>query len=276
MWAPNFDTYNFDYDDGGRLTAVYYPNGVNQTLAWNADGSLKQVSHKNAATVLAQNVYGYDGLGRRNANQETLSGQTTLAYTYQYDPLDRLTQVDNGTATQRQNYAYDALSNRVQKQLGNPVTATTAYKLDAANQLTEVRQTNLAGTLLEATLYDNNGNQSKKAPAQPSQGPATPPAPRLSSTNTAGTALINWRKSPAHQRPVTNTTTKAEEPKKPKPRPRLTTSTTDKAFTANTPMPIGPRRTPCMFRLAPIIHWHGSPAASQVPAPLRLITIRTA
>lgn len=162
MWAPNFDTYNFDYDDGGRLTAVYYPNGVNQTLAWNADGSLKQVSHKNAATVLAQNVYGYDGLGRRNANQETLSGQATLAYTYQYDPLDRLTQVDNGTATQRQNYAYDALSNRVQKQLGNPVTATTTYKLDAANQLTEVRQTNLAGTLLEATLYDNNGNQSKK------------------------------------------------------------------------------------------------------------------
>lgn len=73
-----------------------------------------------------------------------------------------MTQVDNGTATQRQSYAYDALSNRVQKQLGNPVTSTIAYKLDAANQLIEVHQTNLTGALLEATLYDNAGNQSQK------------------------------------------------------------------------------------------------------------------
>jgi len=141
---------------------VRYPNGINQTLAWNSDGSLSQIAHKNAATILAQSQYSYDGLGRRKANQETLSGQPTLNYAYSYDPLDRLTQVDNGTAAQQQRYAYDALSNRVQKQLGNPVTSTTATKFDAANQLTEVRQNNLTGALLEAYLYDNSGQQTQK------------------------------------------------------------------------------------------------------------------
>jgi YD repeat-containing protein len=48
LWAPNFDTYGFDYDDAGQLTAVHYPNGIAQTLSWNADGSLNQVSHKKA------------------------------------------------------------------------------------------------------------------------------------------------------------------------------------------------------------------------------------
>ncbi|MDP3391772.1 MAG: RHS repeat-associated core domain-containing protein [Methylococcaceae bacterium] len=162
LWAPNFDTYGFDYDDGGRLTEVRYPNGISQTLAWNSDGSLSRISHKNAATLLTQSQYSYDGLGRRKANQETLSGQATLNTTYSYDALDRLTQVDNGTAAQQQRYAYDTFNNRVQKQLGNPVTSTTATKFDAANQLTEVRQTNLTGALLEATLYDNNGQQTQK------------------------------------------------------------------------------------------------------------------
>ncbi|WP_041364796.1 RHS repeat-associated core domain-containing protein [Methylomonas methanica] len=162
LWAPNYDHYTFDYDAGGRLIEARYPNGIDQTLVWNADNSLSKIAHKNAATVIAQASYGYDGLGRRKSNQETLSGQTTLNYSYQYDALDQLTQVNNGTAAQTQGFGYDTLGNRVQKQIGNPVTATTAYAYDAANQLTEVHQTNLAGTLLEAYLYDETGNQSKK------------------------------------------------------------------------------------------------------------------
>ncbi|MCQ8129769.1 RHS repeat-associated core domain-containing protein [Methylomonas rivi] len=162
LWAPNYDHYTFDYDAGGRLIAARYPNGIDQTLVWNADNSLNKIAHKNAATVIAQASYGYDGLGRRKTNQETLSGQATLSYTYGYDPLDRLISVQNGTATQTQAFGYDVLGNRVLKQLGNPVTAATAYKHNATNQLTEVHQTDLNGALLEAYLYDEAGNQSKK------------------------------------------------------------------------------------------------------------------
>lgn len=162
LWAPNFDHYTFDYDEGGRLVEARYPNGISQTLIWNSDNSLKKIAHKNAATVLTQSEYVYDGLGRRKTNQETLSGQTTLSYTYSYDPLDRLTQVINGTASQTQSFSHDVYGNRVQKQLGNPATTTTAYLHNAANQLIETHQTNLSGTLLEAYLYDNAGNQSQK------------------------------------------------------------------------------------------------------------------
>jgi len=91
-----------------------------------------------------------------------LSGQATLTYSYQYDGLDRLTQVDNGTAAQRQTFGYDIFGNRVKKLIGNPVSAGSAYAYDAAHQLTEVRQTNLSGAMLEAYLYDDTGNQSKK------------------------------------------------------------------------------------------------------------------
>ncbi|WP_225616339.1 RHS repeat-associated core domain-containing protein [Methylomonas albis] len=162
LWAPNFDHYTFDYDNGGRLIEARYPNGIDQTLTWNSDNSLSQVAHKNAATVIQQSQYSYDGLGRRKTNQEALSGQATLGYTYSYDALDRLTQVQNGTAAQTQSFSHDVYGNRVQKQLGVPATSTTAYKHDAANQLTEVRQTNLSDTLLEAYLYDAAGQQTKK------------------------------------------------------------------------------------------------------------------
>ncbi|WP_446812192.1 RHS repeat-associated core domain-containing protein (plasmid) [Methylomonas sp. 2BW1-5-20] len=162
LWSPNYDHYTFDYDDGGRLLEVRYPSGLSQTQVWNADNSLGQIAHKNAATVIQQSQYSYDGLGRRKTNQETLSGQATLSYTYSYDALDRLTQVQNGTASQTQSFSHDVYGNRVQKQIGAPVTNTIAYKLDAANQLTEVRQTNLSGTLLEAYLYDQNGQQTQK------------------------------------------------------------------------------------------------------------------
>jgi RHS repeat-associated protein len=162
LWAPNFDHYTFDYDNGGRLTEARYPNGISQTQTWNSDNSLSQVAHKNAATVIQQSQYSYDGLGRRKTNQESLSGQATLGYTYSYDALDRLTQVANGTTSQTQSFSHDVYGNRVQKQIGVPATSTIAYKHDAANQLTEVRQTNLSGSLLEAYLYDNAGQQTKK------------------------------------------------------------------------------------------------------------------
>jgi RHS repeat-associated protein len=162
VWTPNYDFLQFERDGAGRITRKSYPNGVTASYSWNPDNSLQQVSHALGTTILAQSAYGYDGYGSRNALTETLSGLPTLGYGYQYDGLNRLIQVDNGTAGQRENYGYDALGNRVQKQIGNPVATTTAYKYDAANQLTEIHQSSLAGTLLEADLYDGSGNRIKQ------------------------------------------------------------------------------------------------------------------
>ena len=162
LWASNYDTYGFTYDHGGRLNQVIYPNGVTQNLSWNTDNTLSRINHKNQAGLIVQNVYNYDGLGRRSTVQEAISGQTALNYTYGYDNLDRLVSVDNATAAQYENYSYDTFGNKVLTQIGNPVTSSYAYKFDAAQQRTETHQTNLTGTLQEAYLYDNSGNQIKK------------------------------------------------------------------------------------------------------------------
>jgi hypothetical protein len=54
--------------------------------------------------IIEQSVYGYDGLGRRQSNQETLSGQTTHSYAYSYDAMDRLAGVANGNASLTEAY----------------------------------------------------------------------------------------------------------------------------------------------------------------------------
>lgn len=56
-------------------------------------------------------------------------------------------------------YAYDPLGNRTTKTDGsNPLY----YVYDAANQLKEIRQTDAAGALLTAMIYDANGNLTQK------------------------------------------------------------------------------------------------------------------
>jgi YD repeat-containing protein len=73
IWASNFDSYGFAYDNGGRLTQIDYPNGIRQSQSWNADNRLSQISHSNPQTgaVIAQSVYGYDGYGRRRSCYDT-------------------------------------------------------------------------------------------------------------------------------------------------------------------------------------------------------------
>jgi len=74
---------------------------------------------------------------------ETLNG-STHSYSYGYDDLNRLIQVDNGTPAQLETYTYDPLNNRTTKTLGS---VTTAYVHDAANQLQEIRADSATGSL---------------------------------------------------------------------------------------------------------------------------------
>ncbi|MFA6094298.1 MAG: DUF6531 domain-containing protein [Candidatus Paceibacterota bacterium] len=166
IWAPNFDSYGLSYDAAGRLVSLRYPNGIRKTQTWNPDGSLAQVSHQSLGGPLAQSQYRYDGLGRRNGLVETLPGPTAWTYAYQYDALDRLVQEDNSTTARLTRYSYDALNNRISRQVG---PNTVVYKIDAANQLTE---TSLNGSLEGAYIYDAAGNLSQSCTGAPITRPS--------------------------------------------------------------------------------------------------------
>jgi RHS repeat-associated protein len=81
-----------------------------------------------------------------------------INYTYGYDALNRLTQVQNGTATQQENYTYDPIGNRTSKSLGTITPSITAYVYDSANQLKEIRSGTATGALLASLSYDVDGN----------------------------------------------------------------------------------------------------------------------
>ena len=179
IWAPNNDYTSFSYDAGGRLTEKWFPNGVDARYTWNADNTLNTLANKVGSTTLSNHVYTYDGVGNRNTQAETVNG-ATLNYAYQYDNLNRLTQVSNGSATQQENYAYDSLGNRTGRTINATSPSTLAYVYDQANQLKEIHQTNAAGSLLSAFVYDANGNLSSKC-----EGAATTNGTSCSGTTTS-------------------------------------------------------------------------------------------
>ncbi len=179
IWAPNSDYVSFAYDAGGRLTEKWFPNGVDAQYVWNADNTLNTLTNKAGSTTLSNHVYGYDNVGNRSTQAETVNG-TTISYSYQYDNLNRLTQVTNGTATQQENYAYDPIGNRISKTTNATSPNTIAYVYDQANQLKEIHQTNAAGSLLSAFVYDTNGNLTQKC-----EGAATSTGTSCSGTTTS-------------------------------------------------------------------------------------------
>ena len=154
IWAPNYDYVAFGYDRGGRLTEKWYPNGVDAQMVWNADNTLASLTNKVGPSTLSNHVYGYDGVGNRSSQAETINA-STLNYIYQYDALNRLTQVQNGLITKQENYTYDPLGNQISNvwvYYDNTLSPQT-YVYDAANQLKEVHDGTTAGPLVTALVY---------------------------------------------------------------------------------------------------------------------------
>src|SRR5437016_4621717 len=86
--------------------------------------------------------------------------ETSTAYSYVYDALNRLTQVQIGGGT-NESYAYDAVGNLLTKT--DASGAVQAYVYDAANQLKEIHQDTVTGPLLTRMSYDDNGNLMTKS-----------------------------------------------------------------------------------------------------------------
>jgi RHS repeat-associated protein len=139
------------FDSLNRLVARIYPDGTSNTFTFSSTGRrliMKDASgsytnqydirdrlrtNTSPAGVLC---YSYDANG--NVASIVSSNTAGTFVSYQYDPLNRLTNVADGrlTGTQNTAYGYDAAGNL--KWLQYPNTVTNAYTYDLLNRLTNL------------------------------------------------------------------------------------------------------------------------------------------
>ncbi|EOS8042729.1 hypothetical protein DKK55_RS11545 [Enterococcus faecium] len=116
---------------------------------FNALGQLSELSHFKQDEVIDKFVYGYDVMGNKSIITKQRQGleADNGAYTYSYDPLNRLTEVTKDGNPLR-NYSYDNFGNRT-KLVENGVE--THYTYNSLNQL-------ISSTDGNSYLYDLRGN----------------------------------------------------------------------------------------------------------------------
>lgn len=113
--AEDGSSYDFTYDSGGRLVETSEPSGRIVSYAFDAAGNREQITWPDTYRI----IYSYDSLNRLTTIDDQTA--TTLA-SFQYDGLSRRTGVDyaNGAGTA---YAYDQSSNLIS--LGHTFTGST-------------------------------------------------------------------------------------------------------------------------------------------------------
>ena len=125
---PALGQFTFSYDTLSGLTSVTRPNGVNDTLTYDAaDNVLARVSIAGTQTI-ASSQYGYDANGAR-------TGFTTPggANAYTHDGVGRLIAASHPVGTfPAESYQYDRTGNRTSST--DPAQGTMSY--DAADRLT--------------------------------------------------------------------------------------------------------------------------------------------
>ena len=139
------------YDVDNRLIARIYPDGTSNAFTYTLTGQRATMSDASGSYAYAYDLrdrlltnagpagtlsYGYDANGNMtNIMSSTVDG--TLV-TYQYDPLNRLTNVDDGRLGGAQNTAYhfDAAGNL--QGMAYPNGVTNLYQYDSLNRLTNL------------------------------------------------------------------------------------------------------------------------------------------
>jgi len=127
------------------------PDGTALSYSYDDLGSLSEIKDATAGTSQAK--YYYDAVGRR-MRKELGNGAFT---TYQYDALNRLTNLVNSSATSniisRFSILYDPVGNILFK---DTIEGLEFYQYDALNQLTNVIYPN---GVTNGFLYDAMGNR---------------------------------------------------------------------------------------------------------------------
>lgn len=136
---------SYHYDPAGQLVNRILSSGAQTDYAFDPAGRLTSLTHRSAdGTVVRDQTYTHDA----NGNIESDG-----AFTYTYDPLDRLLEVDHPASTLDRSYTYDAVGNRD--------TLTTVeggfdYVYGAGSRLLEIRRVS-DGSLVRSFDYDATG-----------------------------------------------------------------------------------------------------------------------
>ncbi|MEK6537280.1 MAG: hypothetical protein AABZ63_07325, partial [Actinomycetota bacterium] len=121
------DTTSFSYDPDGNLASKAYPNGVNTSYGYDANGRLTAQQAAKSGQSLQSFTQAYDA----NSNI-TLLTEAAGATSYSYDSLNRLTN-ENLAAHGNIAYTYDKTGNRTTKTepapTGGPVLALSLTRI---------------------------------------------------------------------------------------------------------------------------------------------------
>lgn len=102
-------TFNFGYDTLGRLVTLGRPNGVSDSLTYDAANELLSRVSAKGATSVASSAYTYDASGRRVSLTDRNG-----AHTFTYDGAGRLLTATHPSTSgiPNEQYTYDAVGNR--------------------------------------------------------------------------------------------------------------------------------------------------------------------
>jgi len=165
--TPTSRCSTFTYNNDDQRTQTAYPNGVTQTMSYDAADRLSEIKATKALTTLTDFTYdwicgGTTDKALRCASTATLNGGTTTNTAYSYDALGRLTSSNTGSGTDVYSYAHDNAGN-LTSQTHN--TSTTSYGYDASNELcwriagTQAGSSCTPPTGATTYSFDANGNQ---------------------------------------------------------------------------------------------------------------------
>jgi RHS repeat-associated protein len=144
---------NIGYLPFGPMQTLTLGNGVQLTNSYDLDYRVTE-KKANAAATLQDLSLSYDPAN--NISSITDAVTPSLAQTFQYDPLGRVTQGVGPYGTD--NYTYDPLGNRLTRSLvnGGTTTSTTYTYTSTNNQLASA----VSGSTTLSYTYDANGARS--------------------------------------------------------------------------------------------------------------------
>lgn len=124
----------YTYDTAGRATKRTDASGLCWTQTYETGTGLpdlrriRQNGSSCNGTILASADLGYNNAGSVTSRTETITGNSFGgAYTYTYDPAERLLTATGPAAFGSRTYAYDGAGNRTSIQVGTGTPVTTSY-----------------------------------------------------------------------------------------------------------------------------------------------------
>jgi YD repeat-containing protein len=151
--SPTGTKINYEYDNQGNLTKLFYGTQVGKMYGYDAEDRLKIITNASGSKIV--NTYNDKGI----ITTQTLAdanGNNTSTISTTYDNLDRVTTLTNGVGTT--SYQYD--SNGNVSQITNANSSIISYVRDTQGRITEqTEKANANSTgLITKYSYDILGN----------------------------------------------------------------------------------------------------------------------